>query len=118
MLWQSMQSRNKGQLFNGLWEDQDLRLGTSYFVSISALLYLGPGTYWHFFFKKKKRKNTLPPTKNTGRLKEKPALILVLPVEANLWVQRTNALNWHCLAIITKAHKRWIKMPSWKSCVL
>lgn len=30
-------------------------LGASYFIGVSVLLYLGSRTYWHFFFKEKKR---------------------------------------------------------------
>lgn len=47
-------------------------LGASYFIGVSALLYLSSRIYWHFFFKEKKRqkwnKNTTT-TKGTGSLK-------------------------------------------------
>lgn len=47
-------------------------LGANYFITPSALLYLGSRTYWHFFFKENKRQErnkTQYCHKDTGSLK-------------------------------------------------
>lgn len=81
-------------------------------MSVSALRYLGSKTYWHFFLEKKKeRTKHITTNKEDWKVQEKSAFILVLHVEANFWVQSTNALIWHCLAIISKAPKNRLKCP-------
>lgn len=89
-------------------------LGSSYFISVSALLYLGSRIHWHYFFKNKRqeRNKTYHHHQGYWKSKEKSILTLALQVEANLWVQRTNARNWHCLAMISKAPRKWVEMPS------
>lgn len=85
-------------------------------MSVSALHYLGH-TNISSWGKKKEKTKHITTNMEDWKAQEKSVLILVLHIEANFWVQSTNALIWHCLAIISKAPKNQIEMPSWNCLV-